>query len=181
MTCELGREFFWPIRALGNLHLCCLCFESLSYPDKIPDKKLDQTVGVSSTWERSFENQPRHEGMDSWSDCCIPAFACFLLGRLTCLDLKQKTNQNKKQSGCPCLLSWLFASLRSLQLLSLQALRVMVVVVVVLCWSCLSCSLAVLAFLPCVSHPAFSSCLSSALILDAVAVSGEFPCFIISI
>lgn len=59
---------------------------------------------------------------------------------------------------------------------------VVVVVVVVLCWSCLSCSLAVLAaLLPCGSQPAFSSCLSSALILDAVAVSGEFPCFIISI
>lgn len=45
----------------------------------------------------------------------------------------------------------------------------------------LLCSVAVLAFLPHVSHPAFSSCLSAALILDAVAVSGGFPCFILSV
>lgn len=45
----------------------------------------------------------------------------------------------------------------------------------------LLCSVAVSAFLPHVSHPAFSSCLSSALIPDAVAVSGEFPCFISSV
>lgn len=45
----------------------------------------------------------------------------------------------------------------------------------------LLCSVAVSAFLSHVSHPAFSSCLSSALNPDAVAVSGEFPCFISSI
>ena len=77
----------------------------------------------------------------------------------------------------PRLLPWPVAPPRLPELLPAQAWRPLLwgAVVFVLC------SVAVLASLPCVSHPAFSSCLSSALILDAVAVSGEFPCFIISI
>lgn len=77
-------------------------------------------MGGSSTWERSFENQPRHEGMDSWSDCCIPAFACFLLGRLTCLDLKQKANQNKKTEwlSLPAVMAFCFSEVSSVALTS---------------------------------------------------------------
>lgn len=85
--------------------------------------------------------------------------------------------EREKPAVPSSLLPWLVAFLRSLSLPSFQAWRSLSC-----CARCVpSCSVAVLAVLPRVSHPAFSSCLSSALILNAVAVSGEFPCFIISI